>query len=128
MACHRLRLLIACSKLTGIICINFHRSTTEFQKNFLLITITTTCISKLKTLHFLFFCFVIKNVYACFHFCLRPTGVLGFTREKLVALATFDVPGKSRRNPHNQRVRQMDILSQMVYGRVTLPTPGARSV
>lgn len=43
---------------------------------------------------------------------------------------SFDIQasGKSSRNPRNQRVRRRDQLSQMVFGRVTLPTPGARSV
>ena len=41
---------------------------------------------------------------------------------------SFDAPGKSKRNPRNQRLRKRDVLSQTVYGRATLPTPGARSL
>ena len=41
---------------------------------------------------------------------------------------SFDAPGKSKSNPRNRRVRKREQLSQMVFGRATLPTPGARSV
>ena len=41
---------------------------------------------------------------------------------------SFDVPDKSKRNPRNQRVRTRGQLFQLVYGRATLPVPGARSV
>lgn len=42
-------------------------------------------------------------------------------------LPLFDLPAESKRNPTNQRTRRRDRLSQMVYGRATLPEPGARS-
>ena len=41
---------------------------------------------------------------------------------------SFDTPAESKRNPRKQRVRRRDQLSQLVYGRATLPIPGARSV
>ena len=40
---------------------------------------------------------------------------------------SFDISASSKRNPR-KRVRQKELLSQLVYGRVSLPTPGARSI
>ena len=40
---------------------------------------------------------------------------------------SFDVPGKYCRNPRELRTRRREQLSQLVYGRVTLSTPGART-
>ena len=42
--------------------------------------------------------------------------------------SSFDICVNSKRNPRKQQVQQKDLLSQLVYGRVTLPTPGARSI
>lgn len=41
---------------------------------------------------------------------------------------SFDVPAESKRNSRKQRVRKREQLSQLVFGRATLPAPGARSI
>ena len=42
-------------------------------------------------------------------------------------MPSFDVPALSNRNPRKQRVRRREQLSELVFGRATLPKPGVRS-
>ena len=41
---------------------------------------------------------------------------------------SFDKEGKSKRNPRNRRVRRRELLTDTVFGRASLPEPGATSL
>ena len=97
-----------CWVLTGLLCVAGSDATVAFTK-----TSTSLCNSPLSA----FPCGARERGYPlCTEICLE--GIV----------ADFSQPGKSQWNPRKQRVRRRELVSSLTQGRVSMPTPGARSI